>query len=452
MYYVLLSGGSGKRLWPLSNNARPKQYLKVVNKENNSMERCSMLQRVWEQLQEAGISGQAVITAGQEQVELIKSQVKEARIAVEPGRRDTFAAVLLSCAWLLKNGASREDYAAVMPVDPYTEGAYFETVKKLEAVMKESGAEVGLMGAAPSYPAVKYGYILPGEKKEGWLEVRGFAEKPDEEKAEQLLKEGALWNCGVFCVRIGDILERCKAYGVPEEYDALCAAYEKLPKISFDYEVLEKAEHLAAVEFQGYWKDLGTWDALADQMSTDTIGKAVLDENCENTQVINELKMPVAVLGTRDLVVVAAQDGILVADKSRTANVKAVAAAFDSRPMFEERRWGTLETLDDTESQGQTTLTRKICIYDGMTSSYHYHEHRDEIWTVLRGTGELILEGTKIPLSQGKAVCIRKNQRHAVKAFHDFEYIEIHVGTSSGNEDINRITFNWDEIELSHIL
>lgn len=452
MYYVLLSGGSGKRLWPLSNDARPKQYLKVVNKENNSMERCSMLQRVWEQLQEAGISGQAVITAGREQVELIKSQVKEARIAVEPGRRDTFAAVLLSCAWLLKNGASREDYAAVMPVDPYTEGAYFETVKKLEAVMKKSGAEVGLMGAAPSYPAVKYGYILPGEKKEGWLEVRGFAEKPDEEKAEQLLKEGALWNCGVFCVQIGDILERCKAYGVPEEYDALCAAYEKLPKISFDYEVLEKAEHLAAVEFQGYWKDLGTWDALADQMSTDTIGKAVLDENCENTQVINELKMPVAVLGTRDLVVVAAQDGILVVDKSRTADVKAVAAAFESRPMFEERRWGTLETLDDTESQGQTTLTRKICIYDGMTSSYHYHEHRDEIWTVLRGTGELILEGTKIPLSQGKAVCIRKNQRHAVKAFHDFEYIEIHVGTSSGNEDINRITFNWDEIELSHIL
>ena len=452
MYYVLLSGGSGKRLWPLSNDARPKQYLKVVNKENNSMERCSMLQRVWEQLQETGISGQAVITAGREQVELIKSQVKEARIAVEPGRRDTFAAVLLSCAWLLKNGASREDYAAVMPVDPYTEGAYFETVKKLEAVMKESGAEVGLMGAVPSYPAVKYGYILPEEKKEGWLEVRGFAEKPDEEKAEQLLKEGALWNCGVFCVRIGDILERCKAYGVPEEYDALCAAYEKLPKISFDYEVLEKAEHLAAIEFKGYWKDLGTWDALADQMSTDTIGKAVLDENCENTQVINELKMPVAVLGTRDLVVVAAQDGILVADKSRTADVKAVAAAFESRPMFEERRWGTLETLDDTESQGQITLTRKICIYDGMTSSYHYHENRDEIWTVLRGSGELILEGTKIPLSQGKAVCIRKNQRHAVKAFHDFEYIEIHVGTSSGNEDINRITFNWDEIELSHIL
>ena len=157
-------------------------------------------------------------------------------------------------------------------------------------------------------------------------------------------------------------------------------------------------------------------------------------------------------MGARDLVVVASQDGILVADKSMSAKVKEAAAAFTSRPMFEERRWGTLETLDSSEYQGLSTLTRKIHIYDGMTSSYHYHRDRDEIWTVLSGTGELILEGTKIPLSSGKAVCIRKNQRHAVKAFQDFEYIEIHVGTSTGSDDINRITFDWDEIELSHIL
>ncbi len=383
MYYVLLSGGSGKRLWPLSNDARPKQYLKVVNKENNSMEHCSMLQRVWEQLGEAGIAGQAVITAGSEQVELIKSQVKEARIAVEPGRRDTFAAVLLSCSWLLKNGATREDYAAIMPVDPYTEGSYFETVKKLEAVMRESGAEVGLMGARPSYPASKYGYILPEQGRTAGSKS-GALRRSRTRKRLRPAERGRIVELRRILRENRGYLEAHRTYGVPEDYDALCAAYESLPKISFDYEVLEKAEHLAAVEFNGYWKDLGTWDALADQMSTDTIGNVVLDDTCENTQVINELKMPVAVMGTRDLVVVAAQDGILVADKSQTANVKAVASAFDTKPMFEERRWGTLETLDDTESQGQTTLTRKICIYDGMTSSYHYHEHRDEIWTVLR--------------------------------------------------------------------
>ena len=167
---------------------------------------------------------------------------------------------------------------------------------------------------------------------------------------------------------------------------------------------------------------------------------------------INELAMPLVAVGTRDLVIVAAQDGILVADKNETGRVKELTAELQSRPMFEERRWGTLETLDDTETSQTVTLTRKIRIYDGMTSSYHYHRERDEIWTILKGTGELILEGNKIPLSPGKAICIRKNQRHAVKAVKDFEYIEIHVGTSVGNDDIHRITFEWDEIERSNIL
>ncbi len=412
-----------------------------------------MLQRVWEQLESAGISQDTVIIAGGEQTELIRSQVKPAKIAVEPARRDTFPAVLLSCAYLYSHaGAGMDDYAVIMPVDPYTEGTYFETVKKLESVMRTSGAEIGLMGVTPSHPSVKYGYILPGEKKEGYYEVQGFSEKPNEEKAEMLLKQGALWNCGVFCVNIGDMLRRAESYGVPMDYEGMYESYEKLPKISFDYEVVEKAKKLVMVEFQGFWKDLGTWDAMADQMSTDTIGNVILDDSCKNTQVINELNTPVVVMGTSDLVVAATQDGILVTGKKQAAKVKDVTKDLVYGPMFEERRWGTLETLDDTETAGVSTLTRKIKIYDGMTSSYHYHTERDEIWTVLNGSGELILEGNKISLTPGKAICIRKHQRHAVKAFRNFEYIEIHVGTKVGNDDIHRITFDWDQIELSHIL
>ena len=453
MYYALLSGGSGKRLWPLSNEARPKQYLKLVNRETNSMERCSMLQRVWDQLSEAGMAENTIITAGKDQMELILSQVPNARVAAEPAGRDTFGAVLLSCAYLHSQiGAAREDYVAVMPIDPYTERAYFEAVKGLEVVMEHSGADIGLLGAVPSYPATKYGYMLPGKQEEDYFWIQRFVEKPGEAQAEELLKKGALWNCGVFCLRIGDVLDRAGRYGAPEDYKGLCEAFERLPRISFDYEVLENAERVAATEFRGFWKDLGTWDAMADQMSTDTVGRVVLDDACRNTQVINELAMPLVAVGTRDLVMVAAQDGILVADKNETGRVKELTAELQSRPMFEERRWGTLETLDDTETSQTVTLTRKIRIYDGMTSSYHYHRERDEIWTILKGTGELILEGNKIPLSPGKAICIRKNQRHAVKAVKDFEYIEIHVGTSVGNDDIHRITFEWDEIERSNIL
>lgn len=453
MYYVLLSGGSGKRLWPLSGDARPKQYLKLVNKENNSMETCSMLQRVWEQLEEAGMAENTIITAGENQLELIHSQVKVKGVVVEPKPRDTFPAVMLSCAYLHSNmGADKEDYVAFLPVDPYTEQKYFETIQKLEKVVKETDSEVGLLGVVPTYPATKYGYILPGKEKENYMEVSGFEEKPTEERAEELLGQDALWNCGVFCVKIGDMLEKASKYHVSEIYEEMFLEYENLPKISFDYEVLQKASNLVAVKFEGFWKDLGTWDAMAEQMNTDTKGNVILDENCMDTQVINELKIPVTVMGAKNMVVVASKDGILVADKNEAERVKEVTASIESKSLFEERRWGTLETLHESVDGGVSTLTRKIKIHEGMNSSYHFHEERDEIWTVLNGTGELILEGNKMLLTPGKAICIRKNQRHAIKAIKEFEYIEMHVGKSTGNEDIHRITFRWDEIELANIL
>lgn len=453
MYYVLLSGGSGKRLWPLSSDTRPKQYLKLVNKENNSMDSCSMLQRVWEQLEEAGMAKNTVITAGENQMELIHSQIKPKGIVVEPEARDTFPAVMLSCAFLHSNmGASREDYVAFLPVDPYTEQKYFENIKQLEAIVKKTQANVGLLGVVPTYPATKYGYILPEEEEENYIWVKGFEEKPTEERAEGLIGQEALWNCGVFCVKIGDMLQKVSRYGVSENYDEMFREYHKLPKISFDYEVLQKTDKLVAVKFEGFWKDLGTWDAMAEQMNTDTKGNVILDENCMDTQVINELEIPVTVMGAKNMVVVASKEGILVADKNEAARVKEVTNAIAYTSKYEERRWGTLETLHESQNDGVSTLTRKIKIYSGMNSSYHFHQNRDEIWTILGGKGELILEGNKMLLEPGKAICIRKNQRHAIKAYSDFEYIEMHVGKSNGNEDINRITFNWDEIELVNIL
>lgn len=453
MYYVLLSGGSGKRLWPLSSDARPKQYLKLVNKENNSMESCSMLQRVWEQLEEADMARNTVITASESQLELIYSQVRPKGIVVEPEARDTFPAVMLSCAYLYSNmGADKEDYAAFLPVDPYTEQKYFESIKHLETIVKKTQAEVGLLGVVPTYPATKYGYILPKEEEENYIRVKGFTEKPTEERAEELLGQDALWNCGVFCVKIGDILQKASEYQVSENYEEMFSEYKKLPKISFDYEVLQKAENLVAVKFEGYWKDLGTWDAMAEQMNTDTKGNVTMDETCMDTQVINELEIPVTVMGAKNMVVVASREGILVADKNEAARVKEVTKAIDYTSKYEERRWGTLETLHESKDGGVSTLTRKIKIYEGMNSSYHFHQERDEIWTVLSGNGELILEGNKMILTPGKAICIRKNQRHAIKALSDFEYIEMHIGNSIGNEDINRITFQWGEIELVNIL
>ena len=340
MYYVLLSGGSGKRLWPLSGDARPKQFLKLVNKENNSMDSCSMLQRVWEQLEEAGMVQNTIVTAGESQKELVYSQVKPRGMVVEPMARDTFPAVMLSCAYLHSQmGADKEEYVAFLPVDPYTEQKYFQTLQRLEKIVKKTKAEVGLLGVVPTFPAEKYGYILPGEEKEGYIEVAGFVEKPTSERAEELLGKNALWNCGVFCVKIGDMLQKASYYGVEQGYEEMCLQYEKLPKISFDYEVLQKAGHLVAVRFEGFWRDLGTWDTMAEQMNTDTKGNVIMDDTCMDTQVINELEIPVTVMGAKNMVVVASKDGILVTDKNEAARVKDVTASINYHSRFEERRW-----------------------------------------------------------------------------------------------------------------
>ncbi|MBE5962341.1 MAG: cupin domain-containing protein [Lachnospiraceae bacterium] len=450
MYIVLLSGGSGKRLWPLSNDLRSKQYIKLVNDEEDTKEKCSMIQRVWKQLEKSGLASHSIITASKGQVEIIKSQLGNVDIAVEPNRRDTFPAVAISCAYIKSvMGAKKDDVVAVLPVDPYTEDAYFETVKHLEKILTVSDAEIALMGAEPTYPSEKYGYIIPGKQGKEYIEVKGFVEKPDKERAKKLLDEHAIWNCGVFCFRLGLMEEKAEAYGLKLDYHEMFNHYDKLPKISFDYEVLEKSEHLVAASFKGLWKDLGTWNTLTEEMGSDSIGNTIMDKQCENTQVINELDIPVVTMGTKNMVVVAAYDGILVADKNQSSYIKDVTAELHMAPMYEERRWGTLKSIDRNSKDGEFTLTRKIKIFKGKSSSYHYHEHRIEIFTALSGEAEMILEGVKITLTQGSAICIQANQKHAIQAITEFEYLETQVGAAVGNDDITRITFNWDEIPVA---
>lgn len=448
MYTVLLSGGSGKRLWPLSNSLRSKQYIKILNDEENT-EQCSMVQRVWKQLENAGLSDNSIICASKGQVEILTSQLGKIDIAVEPDRRDTFPAVALSCAYLKsKMGADDNDVVCIIPVDPYTEKLYFETLKRLPEVLEKSNSDIVLMGAKPDYPSTKFGYIVPKCEVDGYIKVDSFTEKPDRATAVSLLEKGAIWNCGVFCLRIGDILKKCENYGLCADYDNMFANYEMLPKISFDYEVLEKAENLAAVGFNGVWKDLGTWNTLTEEMSTDYVGNVLLDESCENTHIINELDIPVVSLGTKDMVVVASLDGILISDKNESTRIKDVVSKFDSSPRYEERRWGTIKVIDVTEEDGIFNSTRKIKIFAGLNSSYHFHNNRDEVWTVLKGNAEIIINGIRQLITAGEVIRIPAKTRHSVRAISDLEIIEIQFGRSIADEDLNRITLDWNEIDF----
>ena len=266
MYIVLLSGGSGKRLWPLSNDLCSKQYIKLMNHDTSqetAQERnakCSMLQRVFGQLKNAGLAENTIVCASDAQVEIIESQLESAvEVAVEPMRRDTFPAVMLSCAYLLsKKGAKPDDVVAFLPVDPYTTGTFFSCIKQLGEQIAKTEQTIGLLGGVPTYPSTKYGYIVPKKGEGTFLDVEGFREKPDEETAAELVKSGALWNCGVFCFTLSMAQQWVEKYGVCMDYDSLAADYEKLPKKSFDYEVLEHWERIGAMKYSDMWKDLGT--------------------------------------------------------------------------------------------------------------------------------------------------------------------------------------------------
>ena len=408
-----------------------------------------MVQRVWGQLKIAGLDKNCIITAGKAQTEILKSQLgADISIASEPVRRDTFPAVVLSCAYIKSElGGKDDDVVAVLPVDPFTENGYFSRVRELENVLSESGSDIVLMGAKPTYNSAKYGYIVPEEKAENdIIKVKCFKEKPTEEQAAELISGGALWNCGIFCFKIKTVLENAKPFLSDDSYSYVYDNYEKLPRISFDYQVLEKCSAISALSFDGYWKDLGTWNTLTEEMKINAIGNVVLDESSCGTSVINELKLPVVVMGAKNMIVAASPDGILVAEKSRSSFIKESVDKLNLPCMYEERRWGTIEVINYSTTEENTSAARKINFFSGMNSSYHYHNRRKEIWTFLKGEGVMIIEGDVRKVKAGDVVEINSGQKHSLRAFSDIEFIEIQIGGSFADEDINRLNFDWNEI------
>lgn len=448
MKLVLLSGGSGKRLWPLSNDARSKQFIKVLHDDKD--QQVSMVQRVYKQLKTVGLAESSVIATSTSQVDMIKNQIgEEVSIVIEPERRDTFPAIALSATYLLSElRTSLDEVVCVLPVDPYVEDAFFQKVIELEGALIESNADLALMGVNPTFPSSKYGYIVPSKNNDSTnIKVSHFKEKPTEDQAEKLIADGALWNCGVFAFKLSFIINMIGNLGFPTDYKKLKEVYGSFNKNSFDYEVVEKAKEIIVLPYKGYWKDLGTWNTLTEEMGTNVLGTGTICDNSKNVHLINELEIPVVVLGGKDLIVAASPDGILVSDKESSPKLKELIGDFDHRPMYEERIWGWYKVIDYTiYPYKKEVLTKKICIYSGENLSYHYHQYRTEVWTVINGTGELIIDNEARVISAGDIVEISPFVKHAVKAIADLEIIEVQSGTNLIEEDIIDRVFIWDEI------
>ena len=444
MQIILLSGGSGKRLWPLSNNTRSKQFIKLLEAPDGSKE--SMVQRVVRQLKESGIADSVTIATSVAKRDAIINHLGEnVDVVTEPERRNTFPAIALASSYLkYEKRCGDDEIVVVMPCDPYTELEYFHTISSMVKVVEADAVELVLMGITPTYPSTKYGYVVPkmDSLDSGLYSVLNFTEKPDVTTAEKLIAEHAFWNGGVFAFRLGYIMEIVRQYIQANTFVAIRSRYGEFPKISFDYEVAEKAQSVAVVPFSGGWKDLGTWNTLTDELREHAIGNVVIDKESENTHVINELELPIMCIGARNLVIAASNDGILISDKSKSENIKTYADRLQCRPMFEECHWGEYKIIDTTKfSNGYKSLTMQLKIKADKGISCQVHHHRDEVWTIINGEGELVLDGIRSVIGRGDTVTIKKGVKHAIRAISDLTFIEVQSGELLSEEDIEMLDY-----------
>ena len=423
MNLVLLSGGSGQRLWPLSNDVRSKQFIKIFHRADGELE--SMVQRVYRQIREVDPAASVTIATAKSQVSAIHNQLGEnVGISVEPCRRDTFPAIALSTAYLRDvRGISEDAPVVVCPVDPYVDNDYFEALKALNDRAAVSEANLVLMGIEPTYPSEKYGYIIP-QGKEAVSKVSMFKEKPTQDVARSYISQGALWNGGVFAFRLGYVLNRAHELLDFVDYEDLFRKYDTLKKISFDYAVVEHEPKIEVMRFSGTWKDLGTWNTLTEAMDSRAVGEALFNENCRNVHVINELDVPILCMGLKDVVVSASPNGILVSDKEQSSYIKPYVNTLDQRVMFADKSWGSFRVIDVDDS----SMTIKVTLNPGHSMNYHSHSRRDEVWTVISGRGRTVVDGMSQEVQAGDVITMAAGCRHTVFAETELKLIEVQLG------------------------
>lgn len=443
---VLLSGGSGTRLWPLSNGARSKQFLKVLRDDEDNPE--SMVQRTIRLVRRENEDVAITVATSAAQADAIALQVEQPyELSLEPERRDTAPAIMLAAAnvaW--KQGAKPDSTVVVMPIDTYADSGYYANVAKLDAAVQSGASDIVLLGVEPTYPSAKYGYIVPKVADGDVRPVARFTEKPSEEKAAELIAAGALWNCGVFAFKLSYMLNLIAQYSDATTYEGLRNAYRDLPKNSFDYEVVEKATSVAVVPYSGAWKDLGTWNTLSEELADPTSGKVWLDEDtCSNVHVVNETNLPVVVAGLKDAVVVATSDGVLVSDKTASAHIKSlVENASEGRPMYERKAWGEYRIVDEeVYDDGTNALTVDITLQAGKQFTYQRHQHRDEVWVLKTGRVEAVVEGKVRCLLPGDCIRVRAGVLHAMRALEESHFVEIQLGRPIAYSDVERLGYFW---------
>ena len=243
---------------------------------------------------------------------------------------------------------------------------------------------------------------------------------------------------------LGFLLSNMSGRGLPIEYEQLIEQYDELQERSFDCEVLEHTRATVVIPYTGMWADIGSWDALTPLLQGTVTGRGSISEDSEGTHLVNELSCPVHVIGAPGLIVAAGPDGILVAGKEQAKRIKQKLEGHVAKPMIEEKRWGNSCILDVSSSNaGVEVTTSKITILAGKHTSYHFHRHTKEIWSVLSGSGEYRMNGEVYAIAAGDTVTVSSGAKHALRAITHLELIIIERVALPNIKDYVRISSEW---------
>lgn len=432
MQIILLSGGSGQRLWPLSNDLRSKQFLKIFSGGE------SMLQRVLKQIRRTNKNSAITIATAKRQVPLLKKFLAEDfALSIEPCRKNTFPAIALAAAYLHDvKKISADEKILICPVDPFVDDKFFGLFPTVAAQISDD-APLVLMGIEPTYPSEKYGYIIPQSKAQV-SRVKMFKEKPNLSDAKKFIDAGGLWNGGIFSCKLSYLLDKAEELLGTRNHDALQKNYHALPSISFDYAVSEHEKNIKVVRYVGQWKDIGTWNTLTEVLDENFIGQVQSDAACENLHVINNSDLPIICMGLKNSVVVVGPEGILVSDKAASSFIKPFVEKLDNRIRFAEKSWGSFKIIDVEDE----SLTVKVTLNRGSHMKYHSHKFRDEIWNFIAGTGRVVIDGAEKIVRAGDVIKIPRGVKHTVIADEPLKIIEVQLGKDITVED----KIIWQEV------
>lgn len=460
---VILCGGSGTRLWPLSRKSFPKQFVPLVGDK-------SLLQLTLERV--AGLGGRVLSVASEDHRFLVADTLRQAKlegtVILEPVARNTAAAMALAAVH-----ASPEDFLLFCPADHHIPDAQAFQRTMREGLSAAANGMVVTFGVVPSFPSTAYGYIRQGAlRPDGALQVAQFIEKPDAAKAQQLLLQGdTLWNAGIFLAQARfliealeqhapDILASCRAAiaGAKTEQPGAAApgvlflrpeaaAFEACRSQSIDYAVMERHADVAVLPFRGQWSDVGSWNAVADLATPDAQDNRVQGQGwthkARNT-FIHAPHRPVVALGTSDLLIVDTPDAVLVAQRDCAEQVKDVVALLEQGKATQAalhrkvvRPWGWYDSVD----AGERFQVKRIGVKPGASLSLQKHHHRAEHWVVVRGTAEVTRGSETFLLSENQSTYIPIGEVHRLRnpGKMELEMIEVQSGAYLGEDDIVRL-------------